>query len=260
MRSIWSGSISFGLVNIPVKLGSAIESGKEIDFDMLSKKGLSPIRYVRIDSETGKEVAWKDIVKGYQYAKGKYVVITEEDFAKASPEKSKTIDLIQFVKEEEIDTIYFEKPYFITPDKGAGKSYQLLLKALEESGTIGLAEFMLRNRVHLCAIKPYKGVLLINQLRYHEAIREAPELAKEEKITQKEVQLAVKLIEQLTEKFNPAAFKDTYVAELKKVIKAKAAGKNIRIADQPKKPTGAVKDLMEELKKSLEGGGKKKRA
>jgi DNA end-binding protein Ku len=260
MRSIWSGSISFGLVNIPVKLGSAIESTKELDFDMLSKKDMAPIRYARIDTETGKEVAWKDIVKGYQYAKGKYVVITDEDFAKASPEKSKTIDLIQFVKEEEIDPIYYDKPYYITPDKGASKSYQLLLKALEESGTVGLAEFMLRNRMHICVIKPYNGVLLINQLRYDEEVREVPEVTKSEKITQKEVQLAVKLIDQLTEKFDPAAFKDTYVAELKKVIKAKAAGKNIRIADEPKKPTGTVKDLMEELKKSLEGGSKKKRA
>ena len=262
MRSIWSGSISFGLVNIPVKLGSAVESSSDISFDMLSKKDMAPIRYARIDTETGKEVAWKDIVKGYEYAKGKYVVVTEEDFAKASPEKSKSIDIIQFVKEEEIDPIYYEKPYYITPGKGAEKSYHLLLKALEESGTVGLAEFMLRNRMHMCAIKPHNGVLLINQLRYDEEIREAPEVpaAKSEKISPKEVQLAVKLIDQLTEKFDPKAFKDTYVAELKKVIKAKAAGKQIRIVDEPKKPTGAVKDLMEVLKASLESGGKKKRA
>jgi DNA end-binding protein Ku len=262
MRSIWSGSISFGLVNIPVKLGSAVESGSDLSFDMLSKKDMAPIRYARIDTETGKEVAWKDIVKGYEYAKGKYVVVTDEDFAKASPEKSKSIDIIQFVKEEEIDPIYYEKPYYITPAKGAEKSYHLLLQALEESGTVGLAEFMLRNRMHICAIKPHNGVLLINQLRYDEEIREAPEVpsAKSEKISPKEVQLAVKLIEQLTEKFDPKAFKDTYVSELKKVIKAKAAGKQIRIVDEPKKPTGAVKDLMEVLKASLEGSGKKKRA
>jgi len=262
MRSIWSGSISFGLVNIPVKLGSAVESSSDISFDMLSKKDMAPIRYARIDTETGKEVAWKDIVKGYEYAKGKYVVVTEEDFAKASPEKSKSIDIIQFVKEEEIAPIYYEKPYYITPGKGAEKSYHLLLKALEESGTVGLAEFMLRNRMHMCAIKPHNGVLLINQLRYDEEIREAPEVpaAKSEKISPKEVQLAGKLIDQLTEKFDPKAFKDTYVAELKKVIKAKAAGKQIRIVDEPKKPTGAVKDLMEVLKASLESGGKKKRA
>jgi DNA end-binding protein Ku len=258
MRSIWSGAISFGLVNIPVKLGSAIEAGSELNFDMLSKKDLAPIRYARIDTKTDKEVAWKDIVKGYEYAKGKYVVVTDEDFAKASPEKSKTIDIIQFVKEEEIDPIYYEKPYYITPDKGASKSYHLLMKALEETKTVGLAEFMLRNRMHICALKVHEGVLLLNQMRYYEEIREAPEVdVKSEKISPKELQLAVKLIEQLTEKFNPESFKDTYISELKKVIKAKAAGKDIHIAE-PKKPTATVKDLMEVLKQSLDT--KKKRA
>ncbi len=258
MRSIWSGAISFGLVNIPVKLGSAIEAGNELDFDMLSKKDLAPIRYARIDTKTEKEVAWKDIVKGFQYAKGKYVVVTDEDFAKASPEKSKTIDIVQFVKEEEIDPIYYEKPYYLTPDKGAGKSFQLLMKALEETKSVGLAEFMLRNRMHICALKVRDGALLLNQMRYHEEIREAPAVeTKSEKISPKELQLAVKLIEQLTEEFNPEAFKDTYVNELKKVIKAKAAGKDIHIAE-PKKATATVKDLMEVLKQSLDT--KKKRA
>ncbi|HEX2608104.1 MAG TPA: Ku protein [Flavisolibacter sp.] len=258
MRSIWSGSISFGLVNIPIKLNSAVESGSELDFDMLSKKDMAPIRYARIDSKTGKEVPWKDIVKGYQYAKGKYVVVEEADFAKASPEKSKTIDIIQFVKEEEIDPIFYEKPYYVVPDKGANKSYHLLIKALEESGTVGLAEFMLRNRMHICALKVHEGVLLLNQMRYHEEIREVPEVekGKNEKISPKEIQLAVKLIDQLTEKFDPAAFKDTYITELKKVIKAKAAGKDIHIAE-PKKASATVKDLMEVLKQSLNTKTKK---
>jgi DNA end-binding protein Ku len=252
MRSIWSGAISFGLVNIPVKLGSAIESGSELNFDMLSKKDMAPIRYARIDTKTDKEVAWKDIVKGYEYAKGKYVVITDEDFKKASPEKSRTIDIVQFVKEEEIDPIYYEKPYYLTPDKGASKSYHLLIKALEETKSVGLAEFMLRNRMHICALKVHEGILLLNQMRYHEEIREVPEVeTKGEKISPKELQLAVKLIDQLTEKFNAEAFKDTYVGELKKVIKAKAAGKDIHIAE-PKKATATVKDLMEVLKQSLE--------
>ena len=258
MRSIWSGAISFGLVNIPVKLGSAIEAVSELDFDMLSKKNLAPIRYARIDTKTEKEVAWKEIVKGYQYAKGKYVVITDEDFAKASPEKSKTIDIVQFVKEEEIDPIYYEKPYYLVPDKGAGKPYHLLMKALEETGTVGLAEFMLRNRMHICALKVRDGVLLLNQMRYNEEIREVPEIeTKAEKVSSKELQLAVKLIEQLTEKFDPEAFKDSYVTALKKVIKAKAAGKDIHIPE-PKKATATVKDLMEVLKQSLDT--KKKRA
>jgi DNA end-binding protein Ku len=260
MRSIWSGSISFGLVNIPVKLNSAVEASEGLDFDMLSKKDLAPIRYARIDSKTGKEGPWKDIVKGFQYTKGKYVVVTDEDFAKASPEKSKTIDIIQFVKEEEIDPIFYEKPYYLIPDKGADKSYQLLIKALEETKTVGLAEFMLRNRMHICALKAYDGVLLLNQMRYHEEIREVPEVDKKgTKISPKEIQLATKLIHQLTEAFDPAAFKDTYVSELKKVIKAKAAGKDIHIAE-PKKATATVKDLMEVLKQSLDSGAKKKRA
>jgi DNA end-binding protein Ku len=256
-RSIWSGAISFGLVNIPVKLQSAVQ-GDNLDFDMLSKDDLAPIKYARVDSRTGEEVPYKNIVKGYQYAKGKYVVVTNEDFEKARPEIAKTIDIIQFVKEDEIDPIYYEKPYFIVPGKGAEKSYKLLLKALDETKTVGLAEFMLRNRAHICALKNHDGVLLLNQLRYHEEVRERPEVkTKNERITPKEIQLATKLINQLTETFNPAAFKDTYIAELKKVIKAKAAGKNIRIA-APKKSTATVKDLMEVLKQSLDN--KKKRA
>ncbi len=253
MRSIWTGSISFGLVNIPVKLGSAIESGSGLDFDMLSKKGMSPIRYARIDSKTGKEVPYKEIVKGYEYTKGKYVVVSDEDFAKASPEKSQAIDIVQFVKEEEIDPIYYEKPYYIIPDKGAEKSYHLLIKALEETNTIGLAEFMLRSRMHMCALKSYNGILLLNQMRYHEEIREIPEVSKTkgEKLTAKEVQLAVKLIHQLTEPLKAESFKDTYVAALKKVIKAKAAGKDIHVAEPRKASSATVKDLMEVLKESL---------
>ncbi|HVG41538.1 MAG TPA: Ku protein [Chitinophagaceae bacterium] len=257
MQSIWTGSISFGLVNIPVKLMSAVQS-EELDLDMLSRKDMAPIKYARIDAKTGKEVPWKDIVKGYQYAKGKYIVVEDEDFERASPQKSKSIDIIQFVKEEEIDPIYFEKPYYIVPGKGAQKSYSLLLKALEETGAVGISEFMLRNRQHVCAVKPYDGVLMLNQMRYEEEVKEVPEIAdaKGEKISDKELELAVKLVEQLTEKFNPAAFKDTYIAELKKVIKAKAAGKHIRIAEPAKEKTATVKDLMEVLKASLSNSKK----
>ncbi len=259
MRPIWSGTISFGLVNIPVKLVSAVQS-EDISFDMLSKKDMGKIRYARIDTKTDKEIPWKDIVKGYEYAKGKYVIVDNEDFEKASPEKSKSIDIVQFVKQEEIDPILYEKPYYIIPAKGGEKAYKLLLKALEKSGTIGIAEFMLRNREHVCAVRVYNNVLLLNQMRYQEEIKEVPEMEepKKENITDKELQLAVKLIDQLKEKFNPAAFKDTYVSELKKIIKAKAAGKQIRVAEEPKKTTGAVKDLMEVLKQSLNTPGKKR--
>jgi DNA end-binding protein Ku len=256
MRSIWSGAISFGLVNIPVKLQTAVQEDN-IDFDLLTKKDMGKVRYARIDSKTGEEVPWKEIVKGYEYAKGKYIVVTDEDFEKARPDVAKAIDIIQFVKEDEIDPIYYEKPYYVIPAKGAEKSYKLLLKALDETKTVGLAEFMLRNRAHICLLKSYEGVLLLNQLRYHEEVREVPEVnTKSERITPKEISLATKLINQLTETFDPAAFKDTYITQLKKVIKAKAAGKDIRIAE-PKEMPAAVRDLMEVLKESL---SRKKRA
>lgn len=260
MRPIWSGTISFGLVNIPVKLLSAIQQ-EELDFDMLSKKELAPIRYARIDTKTGKEVPWKEIVKGFEYTKGKYVVIDSEDFAKASPQKSKSIDIIQFSKVEEIDPIYFEKPYYLIPGKGGEKAYRLLLQALEDTGSVGIAEFMLRTREHICVLKPYNNVLMLEQLRYNDEIREVPEVEapKKENISAKELQLATSLVKQLTEKFDPAAFKDTYITELKKIIKAKAAGKSIRIAE-PQEKSATVKDLMEVLKASLESTPKKKRA
>src|SRR5215204_1607806 len=191
MRPIWSGTISFGLVNIPVKLLSAVQS-EGINFDMLSKKDMAPIRYARIDTKTGQEVPWKEIVKGYEYAKGKYVVVDDKDFERASPEKSKSIDISLFVKEEEIDPILYEKPYYIVPGKGAEKSYRLLVKALEETKSVGIAEFMLRNRMHICALKAYDDILLLNQMRYQDEIRALPEVENQKsvRISPKEVQLA----------------------------------------------------------------------
>lgn len=256
MRAIWSGTLGFGLVNIPVKLLSAVQS-EEIDFDMLSREDLAPVHYARIDTTTGKEVEWKDIVKGYQYAKGKYVVVEEEDFEKGNPQKSRSIDILQFAKSEEIDPIYFEKPYYIIPSKGGEKSYHLLVKALEETASVGIAEFMLHNREHVCAITSYNDVLMLNQMRYQEEIKEIPEVTKRTKVTAQELELAKKLINNLTETFNPAAFKDTYIAELKRVIKAKAAGKHMHIAEPEEKPTATVKDLMDILKRSLEKGKKR---
>jgi DNA end-binding protein Ku len=186
------------------------------------------------------------------------VVVDEKDFERASPEKSKSIDIGQFVKEDEIDTILFEKPYYVIPGKGAEKSYRLLIKALEETKSVGIAEFMLRNRVHVCALKAYDDILLLNQMRYQDEIRALPEVeGKNVRISPKEVQLAVKLIEQLTENFDPSAFKDNYINELEKIIKAKAAGKNIKIVSEPKKSTATVKDLMSVLKQSLENNNKK---
>src|SRR4051812_20419732 len=212
MRAIWSGAISFGLVNIPVKLYSGTSAERALDLDMLSKKDMAPIRYARISTASNKEVEWKDIVKGYEIEKGKYVVITDEDFKKASPEKTNTIDIVQFVDEKEIDSIYFEKPYYLVPDKGAAKPYTLLLKALEKSGKVAVANCVLRNKEHIFTIKPMQGdILVLEQLRYADQINEMPDVkSTHAKVTQQEINLAIKLIDQLTDKFKPETFKDTY--------------------------------------------------
>jgi DNA end-binding protein Ku len=260
MRAIWSGAISFGLVNIPVKLYSGTSAERALDLNMISKKDMAPIRYARISTASNKEVEWKDIVKGYEIEKGKFVVITDEDFKKASPEKTNTIEILQFVNEREIDSIYFEKPYYLVPDKGAAKAYALLLKALEKVNKVAIATCVIRNREHIFSIKPMAGqVLLLEQLRYKEQINEIPEVnTVNAKITQQEIGLAIKLIDQLTEKFKPEAFKDTYVETMKKLIEAKAKGKKIA-APTVEKKTAAVKDLMSVLKESLNThGGKKK--
>jgi len=261
MRAIWSGAISFGLVNIPVKLFSGTSAERSIDLNMLSKKDLAPIRYARISTANNKEVEWKDIVKGYEVEKGKYVVITDEDFKKASPEKTNTIEILQFVNEKEIDSIYFEKPYYLVPDKGAAKAYTLLLKALEKANKVAIATCVIRNREHIFSIKPLSGeILLLEQLRYADQINEMPEIKiSDTKITQQEINLALKLIDQLTEKFKPEAFKDTYTDTMKKLIEAKAKGKKIAAPPSEKK-TAAVKDLMSVLKESLNttSHGKKK--
>lgn len=252
MRAIWSGAISFGLVNIPVKIYSGTSAEHQLDLDMLSKKDMSPIRYARISTATNKEVAWKDIVKGYEIEKGKYVVINDEDFKKASPEKTNTIEILQFVNEKEIDPIYYEKPYYLVPDKGAAKSYTLLLKALEKANRVAIATCVIRNREHIFSIKPLAGkILLLEQLRYANEINEMPDVKSiHVKVTPQEISLALKLIDQLTGKFKPESFKDTYTATLKKLIAAKAQGKKITVPS-PEKKTAAVKDLMSVLKQSL---------
>lgn len=252
MRAIWSGGISFGLIYIPINLYSATQS-VQIDLDMLSKKELAPIRYARIDTKTGKEVPWKEIVKGYQYSKGDYVVLTDEDFDKVDIHKSKTIEIDSFVDEDEVDPIYFEKPYYLEPDKGAEKTYELFVKALKKSKKVGVAEFVLRNRESLCILKPEGNMLMLNQLRYHSEIRPTSSLKipKDSTIKQKELEMAISLIDTMTDKFDPKDFKDDYINGLKKIIEAK---KHKRKVSGPTKAPKATKttDLMEQLRQSLE--------
>jgi DNA end-binding protein Ku len=252
MRSIWSGAISFGLVNIPVKLYSAV-GDNSLNFDMLSRKDLAPIKYVRVSSADGKEVPYKEIVKGYEIEKGHYVVMEDKDFEKANAKKSKSIEIVSFVLEEEIDSMFFDKPYYLEPDKTAYKPYALLREALKQSKKVGIATFVLRNREHMAIIKPEGDVMILNQMRYESDIRDPKglHLPEADKASKAEVDMAKKLIEQLTEKFNPSKFKDNYIEELKKLIEAKAEGKTIESKTTAPAPTH-MKDLMETLKASLE--------
>jgi DNA end-binding protein Ku len=253
MKAIWSGSLSFGLVNIPVKLYSAT-AGKGLNLDMLHKKDLSPIRFARICRADGKEIPWEDIVKGYEYQKGDYVVLTEEDFKKANVEKTKAIEIESFVKESEIDPIYFEKPYYLEPEKNSAKAYALLRESLKKSKKIGLAKFVLRNREHLAALRPEGKVIVLEQMRFDEEIRPTSELTlpSSEKAGSKEVSIALALIDQLTEHFDPKKYKDTYTDELKKIINAKAKGKPIKAGKAKSRQPTEVTDIMAMLRKSLE--------
>jgi DNA end-binding protein Ku len=256
MRAIWTGAISFGLVNIPVRLYSAVGESS-LDFDMLAKKDLSPIRYARIATSDGKEVAWKDIVKGYEIEKGHYVVLDDKDFEKANAQKTKAIEIVDFVLEEEIDPMYFDKPYYLEPDKNAGKPYALLREALKDSKKVGIAKFVLRNREKIAVVKASGNAIILNQLRYHADIRDYSDLnlPAANIISDKEKEMALKLIEQLTEKFAPEQFIDTYTDELMKVIEAKAEGKTIKSSTKEPEAT-KVKDLMDTLMASLNQSSK----
>lgn len=257
MRAIWSGAISFGLVNIPVKVYSATNQ-QRIDLDMLDKKDHSRIRYARISTGSEKEIPYEDIVKGYKWGDD-YVVVEKEDFDKISPEKSKTIDIVDFVEEEEIDSMYYEKPYFLEPDKTASRSYALLRDALKKSKKVGIAIFVFRNRQHIGVVKPSGNALILNQIRYADELRntEGLNLPGEQAVKGKEIDMALSLIEQSTSGFDPSQYKDEYTEELLKLIEQKAEGKTIKApkakAPKPTKPDELMELLKASLKKRKEG-------
>jgi DNA end-binding protein Ku len=256
MRAIWSGAIGFGLVNIPVKLYSAVQQS-ELDLDMLDKKDHANIKFKRVNANTGKEVAWENIVKGYKMNE-QYVILTPEDFEKASPEKTKLIAIEEFVEESEIDSIYFETPYYLQPEKSGVKAYGLLKDALKKTGKVGLGSFVLRNRESLVIVRPTEDILLLNKIRFKEEIREPDEI----KVTHSEpkpneLKMAIQLINQLTTEFDISKYKDTYSSKLLKVIHDKAKGK--KVAPAPLRVVHSRgRDLMEQLKASLESPSKRR--
>lgn len=261
MKPIWTGAIGFGLVSIPVKLYSAV-AGSELDLTMLDKKDHARIHYKRVSETTGKEVPWEDIVKGYKEGE-RYIVLDDADFEAASPEKNKRIELFQFCKESEIDTIYYETPYFMEPDKGGAKPYALLREALNQAEMSGVGSFVMRNREHLVALRPYENVLILDQIRFAEEIRSHQDLdlptAAKVGIKPAEVKMALQLIQQMTGPFDITAYKDSYTDALLKIIRKKAKGQKI-VAPKLRVVHKQTTDLMEQLKASLAGNGKKKKA
>jgi len=255
MRSLWTGAIGFGLVNIPVKLFSATQQS-DLDLDMLDKKDHSNIRFKRVNEKTGKEVPWANIVRAYNY-EGNYVVLDDEDFKKASPEKTKMIEIAEFVEEKEVDSIYYETPYYLEPAKGGEKAYVLLRDALKKTGKTGLSTFVMRTKESLGLIKPSGNILLLQKIRYAEEIRATEEIKIPDNAPKPaEIKMAISLIEQHKGKFDISKFKDTYSSELMKMIEAKAKGKKLP-APTMKVVHSTSKDLMEQLKASLETKRKK---
>jgi len=256
MRSIWKGAISFGLVNIPVKLYSATQQST-LDLDMIDGRDKSHIKFQRVNADTGKEVKWENIVKAYEI-NGDYVVLEPEDFEAASPEKSKIIELTHFVDESEIDTIYFENSYYVEPEKSGVKAYALMREALTKSGKVGIAQFVLRTAETLTVLKPMGDVLVLSKIRFAEEIRDPKELALPAKsgVKAAELKMAMTLIDQYSDAFNIEQFKDEYAAALLKIIKAKAKGKKTTVP-KLKVVHSASKDLMAQLKASLSKGKKK---
>ncbi|MFV8280150.1 Ku protein [Christiangramia marina] len=250
MRSIWNGSISFGLVSIPVKLYSGSED-RRIDLDMLDKNDHARIRYKRVNEDTGKEVEWKDIVKGYKKDDG-YVILEKEDFDQANMKKTKTIDIEEFIDEDEVADVLFKKPYFLEPQKEGGKSYNLLLQALKKTGKLGVATFVMRQKEHLSLVGIYRDALVLHVIRFEDEIRNPGELKlTKTKVKAKEVDMAVSLIEQYTSDFDFKKYKDIYNDQLMKIIESKATGKKPKVEEYDSEPTQAD-DLMAKLKASLE--------
>lgn len=250
MKAIWTGSIGFGLVNIPVKLYSASQQS-DLDMHMLDQRDHAPIKFKRVNENTGKEIPFDHIVKGYKY-QGDYVILEDKDFELASPKKSKIVEILNFISEEEIDSVYFEIPYYLQPEKSGANAYNLLREALHKSGKAALGNFVLRNKEHLCVLKPYQDVLVLNKIRFAQEIKDTSELSVPNKMKPKaaEMKMAMTLIDQLTTKFNIEKYKDTYTDELLKLIKAKAKGKTIK--HSPLKVTHRKSDdLMSQLKASL---------
>jgi DNA end-binding protein Ku len=256
-RAIWSGSISFGLLNVPVKLYSAV-SKQTVRFRELREDDGARVRHKRVAESDGEEVPYEQIVKGYEYAPDQYVVLGRDELAELDPQKTRAIEIQDFVDLDDIDPIYFEQPYYLGPDKGAERAYALLVQAMNEARKVAIARFVLRNKEHLAAIRPMGDVLTLTTMRFHDEVSSPQDLdgevfeeAKPKKPEKRELEMAKQLIESLTNDFKPDRYRDEYREELLDLLERKAAGKEVVSAptEEPK-PTKAP-DLMAALEESL---------
>jgi DNA end-binding protein Ku len=272
-RGLWKGAISFGLVNVPVELHSAKRRTSELDMTMLDKRDLAPVGYKRVNKATGKEVPWAEVVKGYEYQNDKYVVLSDEDFRRANPEAAKTVDIQAFVELADIAPQYFETPYYLIPGKRGEKAYALLRDTLKKAGKAGIATVMIRTKQYLAALIAQDELLVLNTLRYHDELKKASEFEiPDAKVSAKEMDMAMRLVEDMADKWQPARYKDNFKDDLLKRIEEKVeAGQTEEITEPEKgarEPKSAdVVDLMSLLKKSIEkkpakraSHGKKRRA
>ena len=260
-RAIWKGSISFGLVNIPIALHAATRR-EELKFRLLRKTDLSPVNYKRVAEKDGKEVPWDQIVKGYEYEKGKYVVLQEEDFQRVDLEATQTVDIQDFVDLEEIDPMFFYKPYYLEPQKGGDKAYALLRDALKDSKKVGVAKVVIKTRQYLAGVKPEDGALVLELMHFADELADPAKLhvPKKAALGERELHMAKSLIDSMSSKWNPEKYKDDYREALMEVIEEKVEAGGKEIEEKPKKapkPTKVI-DLVSVLQKSLEQTGTKK--
>jgi DNA end-binding protein Ku len=261
-RAIWKGSISFGLVNIPIALYSATRR-EELKFRLLRKSDLSPVNYKRVAEKDGREVPWDQIVKGYEYEKGKYVVLQEEDFQRVDLEATQTVDIQDFVDQEEIDPMFFYKPYYLEPQKGGDKAYALLRDALKETNKVGVAKVVIKTRQYLAGVKPEDGALVLELMHFADELADPDKLhvPKKLEVGKREMTMARSLIDSMSSKWDPEKYKDDYREALMEVIEEKVEAGGKEIEEKPRKapkPTKVV-DLVSVLQKSLEESGAKRK-
>jgi DNA end-binding protein Ku len=257
-RGIWTGALSFGLVNIPVEVHTAVRDTRP-HFRLLHAKDRSPINYERVCQKEGKAVGWEDLVKGYEYEKGKFVVLTKEDFAAAALEKTRRIDILDFVEATEIDDRFFDKPYYLTPGKGGDVAYGLLREAIRETGRTGIAKFIFREVQHLAAVEVVDDALVLSTLRFDDELVDVGtlKLPKRTPVKQKELDMAVSLVKTLAAEWDPEKYTDDYRENLMRVIKAKMKGKSVDLVSEEPPRDAKVVDLMERLRQSLDASGKR---